>query len=330
MYPAIAIAGPTASGKSDLALYLAERFDGEIVNYDSLQLFRHLDIGTAKPSEDEQCRVPHHLIDILEPDEAFSAGQYQLRAREVLDDIRKRNKLPILVGGTGLYLRAVIEGIFDGPQRSTYWRARMEVIARVKGREYLHSLLERLDPPSALRIARRDLPKVIRALEVRFTTGRNLSSHLDEEPRRPIQGFAFDIVGLDPPRDALYERIEERVRRMWEVGLVEEVKRILESGVVPGANAFRAIGYRQVLEYIDGAITLNEAIMLTGRETRRYAKRQLTWFKKQHSLTWFDGFGSEDNMKKRIHRYIDHTFGISGQNPGFRTAGHSNKPSLGN
>ena len=330
MYPAIAIAGPTASGKSDLALYLAEGFDGEIVNYDSLQIFRHLDIGTAKPSEDEQCRVPHHLIDILEPDEGFSAGEYQWRAREVLDDIRKRNKLPILVGGTGLYLRAVMEGLFDGPQRSTYWRDRMEVIAREKGREYLHSLLERLDPPTALRIAPRDLPKVIRALEVRLTTGRKLSSHLDRAPRRPIQGFAFSVVGLDPPRAALYERIEERVRRMWKVGLAEEVKRILESGVAPEANAFRAIGYRQVLEYIDGAIGLDEAIMLTGRETRRYAKRQLTWFKKQHSVTWFDGFGNEDDMKERIHRYIDHAFGNSGQIPGSLTTRQLNEPSLGN
>jgi tRNA dimethylallyltransferase len=313
MYPAIAIAGPTASGKSNLALYLAERFDGEIVNYDSLQLFRHLNIGTAKPSAADQSRVPHHLIDILEPDENFSAGQYQWRAREVLNDIRKRKRVPILVGGTGLYLRAVIEGLFDGPQRSIYWRARMEIIAREKGREYLHSLLERLDPSSAARIAPRDLPKVIRAIEVRLTTGRSLSSHLDAAPRRPIQGFKFNVVGLDPPREALYERIEVRVRQMWEVGLVEEVTQILESGVAPEANAFRAIGYRQVLEYIDGAISLDEAIMLTGRETRRYAKRQLTWFKKQHSLTWFDGFGSEDEMKERIHQFIDHAFGNSGQ-----------------
>ena len=313
MYPAIAIAGPTASGKSNLALYLAERFDGEIVNYDSLQLFRHLNIGTAKPSVAEQSRVPHHLIDILEPDEDFSAGQYQWRAREVLNDIRKRKRVPILVGGTGLYLRAVMEGLFDGPQRSTYWRARMEIIAREKSREYLHLLLERLDPSSAARIAPRDLPKVIRALEVRLTTGRSLSSHLDAAPRRPIQGFNFNVVGLDPPRAPLYERIEERVRQMWEAGLVEEVKQILDSGVAPGANAFRAIGYRQVLQYIDGAISLDEAIMLTGRETRRYAKRQLTWFKKQHSLTWFDGFGSENEMKERIHRFIDHAFGNSGQ-----------------
>jgi len=330
VYPAIAIVGPTASGKSDLGLYLAECFDGEIINYDSLQLFRYLDIGTAKPSKDEQSRVPHHLIDILDPDEAFSAGQYQSRAREVLDDIRKRNRLPILVGGTGLYLRAVMEGLFDGPQRSTYWRTRMEAIAGGKGREYLHSLLDRLDPSSAARIAARDLPKVIRALEVRLTTGRNLSSHLDAAPRRPIQGFAFNIVGLDPSRDVLYERIEERVRWMWEVGLVEEVKQILERGVTPRANAFRAIGYRQVLEYIDGAVALDEAIMSTGRETRRYAKRQLTWFKKQHSVTWFGGFGGGDDTKERVYRFINHIFGNSGRIPGSQMNWNLNEPSLGN
>ena len=278
MYPAIAVVGPTASGKSDIALYLAEHFDGEIVNFDSLQLFRHLDIGTAKPSKEDRCRIPHHLIDILEPDERFSAGEYQWRAREVFNDIRSRSKLPILAGGTGLYLRALMEGLFDGPQRSMYWRNRMELIAKEKGREHLHSLLARLDPSSARRIAPRDLPKVIRALEVRFTTGRNLSAHLDAAPRRPIQGFAFNVVGLNPPRTFLKQRIEERVRRMWDTGLIEEVQQILDSGVQPGANAFRAIGYSQALEYIDGVITLDEAIMLVGRETRRYAKRQLTWF----------------------------------------------------
>ncbi len=327
MYPAIAIVGPTASGKSDLSVYLAESFDGEIVNYDSLQLFRYLNIGTAKPSKDDQDRVPHHLIDILEPDESFSAGEYQSRARAVFDDIRSRNRLPILVGGTGLYLRAVMDGLFDGPLRSTYWRTRMEVIAREKGREYLHSLLERLDPSSANRIAPRDLPKVMRALEVRLTTGRNLSSHLDTAPRRPIQGFAFNVIGLDPPRNSLYERIALRVRRMWELGLVDEVEQILESGVAPGSNAFRAIGYRQVLKYIDGIISPEEAIMLTERDTRRYAKRQMTWFKKQCSVTWFGGFGSDDDIKERIHRFIGHAFEKSGEGARSCGLGHSNDPS---
>ncbi len=315
MYPAIAIAGPTASGKSDLAIYLAETFDGEIVNYDSLQLFRQLTIGTAKPSEGDQQRVPHHLIDILDPDETSSAGAYQRRAREVLDGIRNRDRLPILVGGTGLYLRAVMEGLFDGPGPSTYWRTRMQARAEEKGREYLHSLLERLDPASAQRIAPRDLPKVIRALEVRLMTGQRLSSHLDSTPRRPIKGFAFNIIGLDPPRAALYERIGRRVGQMFEAGLVEEVKSILARGVKPEASAFRAIGYRQVLEYIDGTISLDDAMMLTERDTRRYAKRQLTWFRKQHTVTWFDGFGDEGQIRERIHQFIDHTLGNLGQTP---------------
>ena len=305
-YPAVVVVGPTASGKSDLALTLAEAFDGEIVNYDAIQVFRHLDIGTAKPSLEDRRRVSHHLIDILEPDEPFSAGEYQRRARKVLDDIRTRHKLPILVGGTGLYLRAVMEGLFDGPRRSNYWRARMQAVVEEKGREYLHRILIRLDPGAAGRIAPRDLPKVMRAIEVRLETGQSLSSHLEETPRRPIQGFDFTMVGLDPARPNLYDRIDLRVRRMFRLGLVREVRRLLADGVSPKANAFRAIGYRQVIENIDGVISLDQAIMFTERDTRRYSKRQMTWFRKQHSVAWFDGFGDEEMIEKRIHRFIDH------------------------
>src|SRR5215831_13997677 len=168
MHPVVAIVGPTASGKSDLALHLAGRFSGEIVNYDSIQIFRHLDIGTAKPTAEERQRVPHHMIDIREPEEVFTAGDYQREARKVLEEIASRGKLPILVGGTGLYLRALTDGLFDGPARSDYWRERLETIAEKKGREHLHRLLVRLDRNSAARIMPRDKPKVIRALEVRL------------------------------------------------------------------------------------------------------------------------------------------------------------------
>src|SRR5215467_8432978 len=189
MYPLIAIVGPTASGKSQLGLFLAESFSGEIINYDSVQIFRHLSIGAAKASIEERQRVPHHMIDIREPTEIFTAGDYQREARLVLDEIRKRRRLPILVGGTGLYLRALTEGLFDGPARSVYWRNRLEMLAERKGRVYLHRLLQKLDPQAAARIAERDKPKVIRALEVRLQTGIPLSQHLDEMPRRPITGF---------------------------------------------------------------------------------------------------------------------------------------------
>ena len=304
--PVVAIVGPTASGKSDLGVGIAEGFTGEIVNYDSVQIFRHLNIGTAKPARAERDRVPHHLIDILEPGEIFSAGDYQRRARQLLGQLRKRSKLPVLVGGSGFYLRAVVEGLFEGPGRSGELRARLQATSDQRGREYLHRVLRRMDPVTADRIAPRDQPKVIRAIEVCLATGRTLSRHLETEPRRPLRGFDFCVVGLDPPRTLLYERIDARVRGMFDRGLVEEVHDLLEIGIPRDAKAFQAIGYRQVLDYLAGNISMEEAIILMQRETRRYAKRQITWFKRQHTVTWFDGFGDDKEIRKKIHRVIDH------------------------
>ena len=301
-HPAIAIAGPTASGKSELALGIAEEFEGEIINYDSLHLIRRFDIGTAKPSGRD--RVPHHLIDILDPEEWASAGDYQRRARTVLSEVRERRRLPIFVGGTGLYLRALLEGLFAGPRRSDYWRKRLERTAEDRGREYIHRILERLDPEAARRIAPRDKPKVIRGIEVRLETGRRLSEHLEREPKTPLVGFQFTLIGLDPPRQALYDRINQRVVEMWDRGLAEEVRGLLDSGVAATSKAFEAIGYRYVLDYLDGKIAREEAIMLMQRDTRRYAKRQLTWFKSQHSVHWFDGFGNDEKIRKRVHQFV--------------------------
>src|SRR5262245_229762 len=303
-HPLIAIVGPTASGKSELALFLADEFNGEIVNYDSLQIFRHLDIGTAKPSLEERRRVPHHMIDIREPTEIFSAGDYQREARRVLNDIRNRSKLPILVGGTGLYLRAVIDGLFSGPSRSVHWRNRLEAMAEREGRVYLHRVLKRLDPAAASRIAKRDKPKLIRALEVRLETGKPLSQHLDEKPRQPITGFKIHLVGLNPPREELYRRINERVRRMIESGLVEEVRHLLAAGTPPTAKAFEAIGYRQIIADIDSSTPQAETIRIIQRDTRHYAKRQMTWFRKQSDVTWFDGPGDSDETKKKVHQFL--------------------------
>ena len=302
--PVFVVAGPTASGKSALALELAESSNGEIVNYDSVQIFRRFDIGSSKPSADDRRRVPHHLIDIREPGEDFSAGNYQRLARSALKEVTGRGKLPVLVGGSGLYLRAVIEGLFEGPQRSEHWRSRLEGRAEDHGREYLHRLLTRMDPQAAARIAPRDKPKVIRALEVRLTTGRSLSDHLEVEPRRPATNFDFRLIGLDPPRDELYERIEWRVDRMVEQGLVAEVRRLVDDGVRRDSGVFLAIGYRHILAYLDGVHPLDEAIMLMKRDTRRYAKRQVTWFKKQHAICWFDGFGDNATTIERIRQHV--------------------------
>jgi tRNA dimethylallyltransferase len=304
-YPVIAIVGPTASGKSDLALFLAEAFRGEIVNYDSVQIFRYLDIGSAKPSREERGRVPHHMIDIREPDEVFTAGDYQREARAVLTEIRDRKRLPILVGGTGLYLKALTEGLFAGPTRSTHWRNRLESIAERRGRETLHRILKRLDPQAAARIAPRDKPKVIRALEVRLETGTPLTRHLELEPRQPLSGFHVEMIGLDPPRSQSYKRIDERVPRMFERGLVQEVRQLIEKGQ-KDAKPLSAIGYRHVVANFEcgECNSWTDVIRIIQRDTRHYAKRQLTWFRKQPSVRWFDGFGDDERTKEEIHRHL--------------------------
>jgi tRNA dimethylallyltransferase len=304
VHPLIAIVGPTASGKSDLAIFLAEFFSGEIVNYDSMQIFRHLDIGTAKPSIEERRRVPHHMIDIREPTEIFTAGDYQREARRVLEDIRSRGKVPILVGGTGLYLRAVTEGLFNGPSRSVYWRSRLETMAEQKGRDYLHRVLRRLDPVAATRIAERDKQKIIRALEVRLETGKPLTQHLDERPRQPITGFKVHIIGLNPLREYLYKRINQRVEQMFQAGLVQEVRGLLARGIPPTAKPFEAIGYRHIIADIDSAISQVETIRIIQRDTRRYAKRQMTWFRKQSDVTWFDGPGDSEEIENKVCQFL--------------------------
>jgi tRNA dimethylallyltransferase len=304
MFPAIAIVGPTASGKSEMGMFLAERFSGEIVNYDSVQIFRHLDIGTAKPTLQQRQRIPHHMIDIREPVNIYTAGDYQREARKVLDEIRNRRHVPILVGGTGLYLRALTQGLFSGPSRSMYWRNRLETIAARKGPDYLHRILTRVDPVAASRIAPRDKPKVIRALEVCLETGKPLSQHLAERPRQPLEGFEFHFIGLNPPRADLYVRIDERVCRMFDAGFVEEVQRLLAAGIPPTAKPFEAIGYRHIIEALDSTIPRQDTIRIIQRDTRRYAKRQMTWFRKQPEVTWFDGPGDSEEIKNTVHQFV--------------------------
>ena len=305
MYPVIAIVGPTASGKSELALYLAEHLSGEIVNYDSVQIFRRLNIGSAKPTLQEQQRAPHQMIDLCEPTEVFTAGDYQREARRVLEEIRGRQKLPILVGGTGLYLRALTEGLFNGPARSIYWRNRLEMLAERKGRAHLHRVLSRLDPDAASRIAARDKPKIIRALEVRLETGKPLSEHLSKEPRQPLTGFKVCFVGVNPSREELYRRIDERVRRMFDLGLVEEIRQLLKQGIPPSAKPFEAIGYRHVLTDLDSSVPQEATIRIIQRDTRRYAKRQMTWFRKMPDVAWFDGPGDSEEIKNKVCQFVE-------------------------
>jgi len=305
-HPIIAIVGPTASGKSDLALSIAEAFNGEIVNYDSVQIFRYMDIGSAKPSVEDRRRVPHHMIDIREPAEVFTAGDYQREARIVLEDLRHRERLPVLVGGTGLYLRALTEGLFAGPTRSVYWRERLENLAEQRGREYLHRLLQRLDRTAADRIMARDTHKIIRALEVRLETGKPLSAHLAIEPRHPLTGFQIVTIGLNPPRSENVSRIDERVRRMFSEGFVEEVRSLVRRGIPGNAKPMGAIGYRHILENIESSNTWDETIGMIQRDTRRYAKRQMTWFRKLPGTVWFDGFGDHQKIKEEVHRRLQH------------------------
>lgn len=286
-------------------MLLAQSFGGELVNYDSIQIFRHLNIGSAKATAEERARVPHHLIDIREPTEMYTAGDYQREAREALKEISDRGKIPILVGGTGLYLKALTEGLFAGPQRSESLRVRLEAIAEKKSREHLHRMLQRLDPEAAARIMPRDKPKIIRALEVKLETGKALTEHLQGRPRDPLVGFNMHFIGLSPDRDELYARIDERVVRMFEAGLVKEVRELLANGVPRTAKPLEAIGYRQVLSYLDSCNRKEDTIRSIQRDTRRYAKRQVTWFRRQANVKWLNGPGDRDETKEKARQYVE-------------------------
>ena len=283
---AIAVVGPTASGKSMLGIALAGAFHGEIIGCDALQVYRRMDIGTAKVTLKEREGIPHHMIDIADPDLEFSAGDYQRQAREAIKEINGRGRLPIIVGGTGFYLRALIDGLFEGPGRSEELRARMRAIIRRKGAKILHRLLERNDPESAARIAQNDAERIIRACEIHLVSGKNMS-WWQSQPRDSLEGYRWLKIGIDMPRELLYQRINLRVERMFENGLLDETRRLLE--IYPAScPAFKAIGYRQAAEYLAGRVTLALAVENTQMESRRYAKRQLTWFRSDKEIIWLN------------------------------------------
>lgn len=299
--PVLAVVGATATGKSALGMSLAEELPGEIVNADALQVYRGFDIGTAKPGPAERARVPHHLIDILDPSERWSAGEFARRARQAIEEIRERGRTPIVVGGSGLYLRALFEGISPVPPGDP--EVRRELCERLaeEGLEPLAAELERADPETAERLAAGDTQRVLRALEVLRVSGRTLSSWIAEQPFG-TQRIAVLRLGLTLPRLLLYDRIAERVVRMVEDGWVNEVARLLARGLDPGLPAFQAIGYRQIVRHLGGEWSLDEAIADTVKATRRFAKRQETWFRREPDVIWF----SAQDLDRRISHILEH------------------------
>jgi tRNA dimethylallyltransferase len=288
----LAIVGPTATGKSALALGLAERFNGEIVSCDSTAVYRGFDIGTDKVAPADRRGVPHHLIDIVPPDAGYTAARYAVDAAAAVRDISSRGRLPIVAGGTGLYYRALTRGLFPGPARDETLRARLGRIADRRGVERLHALLSRVDPESARRIQPRDRKRLIRALEVYLLTGRPLTDHFADTVS-PIREFAVHAVALRIPAARTAERVARRVDQQFAQGIVAEVQGLLDRGVPESAHAFSGLVYRQVLEMLKGVRGEPETRALITQENRRYARRQLIWFRKEPNLMWFDGAGDD-------------------------------------
>ena len=295
----ICVVGPTASGKTALAVELAKRFNGEVVSCDSMQIYRRMDIGTAKPTGDEMQGIPHHMIDVAEPDEDFSVSRYCCMASPIVDDIVARGKTAIIAGGTGLYMDSLIKGNSFAPFPSTGVRERLEAQADEVGMDYMTDWLRRVDPEAAARI--RDRKRILRALEVFLETGETITEHNRRTQLVPPK-YSPLWLGLDfEPRSALYERIDRRVSIMLEQGLVEEIRNLLSSGIPEKCTAMQAIGYKEFVAALDGRCTIEEAADEVRKSSRRYAKRQLTWFRRNKAMNWltrFPGEGSEEIIEK--------------------------------
>jgi tRNA dimethylallyltransferase len=292
----VVILGPTASGKSELGIRIAERLGGEILVCDSTQVYRHFDIGTAKVPSAERRGIPHHLVDLVEPHEIFTAGDYRRRALEVLEDVRGRRNLPILTAGTGLYLRALLEGLAEAPARSDELRERLRKRVGRHGPEYLHRLLARIDPETAHRIAPRDTQKIIRAIEIRMLAGKGVAD-VHREGRTGLEGYDIRKIGLLPPRAALYARIDARAIAMIGAGWMEEVRRLIAADVPADAKPFQFIGYAELRACLEGTLGQDAAIKEIQQSTRRFAKRQITWFGKEPHVNWLAGFGDEPGIQ---------------------------------
>jgi tRNA dimethylallyltransferase len=299
-----AIAGPTASGKTALAVELALHVGGEVINFDSVQIYKGIEIATAKPTEEEKRGVPHHLIDYVDPRVNYTAADWAADAVKTIIDIEARGKKPVLVGGTGFYLRTLREPLFESPKTDEALRDRLRAIKARRGADHLHEMLERVDPDSAARLSTRDYPRVMRALEVYFQTGERFSLQQPNRAEPPEFAKRIRLFVLDPPRDELYEKINRRTEIHFSAGLVDEVQLLLASGVPATANALGAHAYRRVCEYLRGERTLESAIEKSRQDVRNYAKRQLTWFRKEADAIWLKGFGDQPSTFEQLNRNI--------------------------
>jgi tRNA dimethylallyltransferase len=297
----VIVVGPTAVGKSDIAIRLAEHLKGEIINCDSIQVYRGFDIGTDKIPPEKRACIPHYLLDIVDPMFQFTAADFVKHALKAIEEIRKRGKLPIITGGTGLYLKALLDGLFPEEKKGLLIRKKLEQEAQDKGVDYLRERLLEVDPDYGQKIGKKDKIRIIRALEVFLTTKRPLSQHF-MNTRSFVGDFNIIKIGLKLERSFLYKKIEDRVDRMFERGIVKEVERLLKQGVDETSPPFRALGYKQVLKHLKGEMTLEEVIEVTKKETRHYAKRQMTWFRKMEGIRWF----SPDDFSSLVRFINDH------------------------
>ncbi|CAM4014624.1 tRNA delta(2)-isopentenylpyrophosphate transferase [Bacillus manliponensis] len=306
----VVIIGPTAVGKTKLSIDLAKALHGEVISGDSMQVYRKMDIGTAKVTAEEMNGIPHYMIDIKNPEEAFSVAEFQSRVREHIQDISSRGKLPIIVGGTGLYVQSVLYDYqFSEEPGDVIYREKLEVLASEHGVEYVHNMLQEIDPESAKRIHPNNVRRVIRALEIFHTTGKTMSDQLDEQETELLYDVAF--IGLTMDRALLYDRINLRVDLMMEQGLLQEVKNLYEDGV-RDCQSIQAIGYKELYEYLEGRTSLEEAVTALKTNSRRYAKRQLTWFRNKMDVEWFNMTSGEKTTE--ILQYIEGKLQVKSNN----------------
>jgi tRNA dimethylallyltransferase len=298
--PIIAVVGPTSSGKSELGIALALRVGGEIVNCDSVQVYREIEIATAKVPPDERRGVPHHLIDFVPPEASYTAADWARDALRTIEEIEARARTALLVGGTGFYLRALRQPFFEAPPTDARLRRRLVRLRERRGAEHLHRLLRRLDPATAARLNPRDWSRVQRAVEVRLQTGASISEQRGAQPAPPPHAARLRIFALQPPRAELYRRINERTEAHFRAGLVEEVRGLLARGVAADSSALGAHGYRRVVEHLRGERTLEDAIEQTKLDVRHYAKRQLTWFRREPGVEWVEGFGDDPRVQEEV------------------------------